>query len=397
MKSFLRTPFSSALLGGIVVAVIGAVALATGIVGDDGGGSTTTTTVTAPPSQLQPASDNSSALTVNQIYSKDSPGVAYIEAQQESTQTSPFNPFGRSQGGTATGSGFVIDNDGHVLTNAHVVDGASSVTVQLGEDGATQDAKVIGKDTSTDVAVLQIEGDTSNLHPLTLGDSSQAAVGDPVVAIGNPFGLDDTATAGIVSAVQRQIDAPNGFTISNAIQTDAPINPGNSGGPLLDANGSVIGITSQIESPNGGGNIGIGFAVPINTAKEIADQLINGGEVQHAFLGISGTDLTPEIADAFNLDPQSGALVESVTPDGPAAKAGIEAGDVQAQVGGAPVRAGGDVITAVDGKAVTGMDDVIAAVDSKQPGDKLELTVSRKGDERTVTVTLGDRPDNAQQ
>jgi S1-C subfamily serine protease len=394
MKKALTTPFLSALAGGLVVGLLGWVAIAAGWVdaGDDGAAATV-----APAPLTEPAADQGGkALSVNQIYSQDSPGVAYIEAKRD-TQPSPFNPFGQSQGGTATGSGFVIDGDGHIVTNAHVVDGADSVTVQLGENGDTLNAKVVGTDPSTDVAVLQVEGDTGSLQPLTLGDSSEVKVGDPVVAIGNPFGLDDTATAGIVSAVQREIDSPNGFTISNAIQTDAPINPGNSGGPLIDATGRVIGINSQIESPNGGGNIGIGFAVPINTAKQVADQLISGGEVQHAYLGISGTDLTPDLAQTFNLDTDSGALVESVVPGGPADKAGIEAGNAVVTVDGARVKAGGDVITAIDGQPVHGMDDVIAAVNAKKPGEDVQLTLVRGGDQRTVTVQLGERPTQAQQ
>ena len=375
-----------------MVGLLGWVAIAAGWVeaGDDGAAP-----AAAPVSLTEPAADeNGKALTVNQIYSHDSPGVAFIQAKQQA-QPDPFNPFGQPQQGTATGSGFVIDGDGHVLTNAHVVDGASDVTVKLGEDGETYDAEVVGEDTSTDVAVLDVDAPSDQLHPLALGDSKQVQVGDPVVAIGNPFGLDRTATAGIVSAVQREIDAPNGFTITDAIQTDAPINPGNSGGPLIDSLGRVIGINSQIESPNGGGNIGIGFAVPIDTAKEVADQLISDGEVQHAFLGISGTDLTPDIADLFNMDIDHGALVQQVVPDSPADKAGIEAGDAQVRVDGVPVRAGGDVITKVDGQDVSGMDDVIAAVDAKQPGDKLELTLVRGGDERTVSVELTERPAHA--
>jgi S1-C subfamily serine protease len=393
MKRLRSSSFFSALAGGLVVGLLGWTAIAAGWVeaGDEAAAP-----VAAPAPLTEPAADvgDGNALTINQIYSKDSPGVAYIEAQRQA-QSDPMSPFGQSQGGTATGSGFVIDSDGHILTNAHVVDGAESVTVKLGEDGEQLDAEVVGTDVSTDVAVLQVETAADQLHPLSLGDSSQVEVGDPVVAIGNPFGLDRTATAGIVSAVQRQIDSPNGYTISDAIQIDAPINPGNSGGPLLDSAGRVIGINSQIESPGGGGNIGIGFAVPVNTAQEIADQLIANGEVQHAFLGISGTDLTPEIADLFNLDTESGALVQSVVPDSPADKAGIKGGDAEVRVGGVPVQAGGDLITAVDGEAVTGMDEVIAAVDSLKPGDEIEITLLQGGDERTVTVDLAERPAQA--
>jgi S1-C subfamily serine protease len=401
MKNLIKTPFVSALAGGLVVAVFGLVALATGLVntGDDPATTTTTVPSTSPSTAL--ASDTpGDALTVNEIYNEDSAGVVYIEAQQETSaqpqQFSPFGPQGPSGGGTATGSGFVIDDDGHILTNAHVVDGASQVTVRVGgEDGDTFDAKVVGADPSTDVAVLEVAEGGDQLQPLELGSSSGVEVGHPVVAIGNPFGLDRTVTAGIVSAVQRQISAPNGFTIENAIQTDAPINPGNSGGPLIDSEGRVIGINSQIEAAGGQGNVGIGFAVPIDTAQEVASQLIDTGEVQHAFVGISGADLTPEIADVLNVDVDGGALVQEVVPDSPADEAGIEAGDAQVSVAGQQIRAGGDIITAVDGEAVTGMDDVIAAVDSKQPGDDLDLTVLRSGDERTVTVELGDRPDQA--
>jgi S1-C subfamily serine protease len=396
MKKLIKTPFASALAGGLIVAVVGLVAIGTGLV-DSGGTTTTTTTLpaTAPQTALA-SSDGGRALTVNQIYSQDSPGVVYITAEQKA-QPSPFNPFGQSQGGTATGSGFVIDNDGHILTNNHVVAGSDNVTVRVGgEDGQTFDAKVVGSDPSTDVAVLEVNSGSEQLQPLELGSSAGVKVGDPVVAIGNPFGLDRTATAGIVSAVQRQIAAPNGFTIENAIQTDAPINPGNSGGPLLDSEGKVIGINSQIES--GGqstGNVGIGFAVPIDTAQEIAQELISTGQVQHAYMGISGADLTPQIADVLNLDANSGALVQAVVPNSPAAKAGIEAGDATVSVAGQRIRAGGDVITAVDGNPVSGMDDVIAAVDGKKPGDSLELTLLRGGDQRTVTVQLAERPAQA--
>jgi S1-C subfamily serine protease len=396
MMKRLRTPFGSAVAGGLIVGLLGWLAIAAGWVqGDE---TTTTTTVSAPASSTaQPAADQSGAgLSVNQIYNEDAPGGVYIEAKQ-AAQPSPFNPFGQSGGGTATGSGFVYDDEGHILTNEHVVAGADQVTVRVGgEDGDTFDAKVVGEDRSTDVAVLQVTDGADQLQPLELGDSSQIKVGDPVVAIGNPFGLDRSATAGIVSAVQREINAPNGFTITNAIQTDAPINPGNSGGPLIDAEGKVIGITSQIESGGGSeGNVGIGFAVPIDTVREIAQQLISNGEVQHAFLGISGADLTQDVADVLNLDVDHGAIVQSVVPDSPADKAGIEAGNATVNVAGQRIRAGGDVITAVDGNEVSGMDDVIDAVDSKQPGDTLELTLLRGGQERTVSVDLADRPAQA--
>ena len=396
MKKLLRSPFASAVCGGIVVGLLGWAAIAAGWVSADDDGSAAATTISPAAPTALASSSSDKALTVNQIYNQDSPGVVYIEAQQKA-QTSPFNPFGQSGGGTATGSGFVIDTDGHILTNAHVVSGSSSVTVRVGgEDGKTYDAKVLGTDPSTDVAVLAVDSGADQFEPLTLGSSAGVKVGDPVVAIGNPFGLDRSATAGIVSAVQRQIDSPNGFTIENAIQTDAPINPGNSGGPLIDAAGQVIGINSQIEAGGQGqGNVGIGFAVPIDTASEIAQQLIDNGKVQHAFLGISGTDLTPAIANVLNLDANSGALVQSVVSGSPADKAGIEAGNAQATIDGQQIRAGGDVITAVDGHPVTGMDDVISAVDAKKPGDSIELTLQHDGDSRNVKVDLTERPAQA--
>jgi S1-C subfamily serine protease len=387
-----RTPFASALLGGLVVGLLGWIAIGAGWIASDDGSSPT---VASAPLAAAASDAEDGAPTVNEIYRKDSPGVVLVESRR-SAQASPADPFGQPGGGTATGSGFVIDEDGHIVTNAHVVDGAESVQVTLGEDGESFDADVVGADPSTDIAVLQVDAPDDQLHPLTLGDSGSVEVGDPVVAIGNPFGLDRTVTAGIVSALQREIRSPNGFTINDVIQTDAPINPGNSGGPLLDANGRVIGVNSQIEASGGNGNVGIGFAVPIDTTSEVAQQLIEDGEVQHAYLGVSGTDVTPEIADVLNLDRDQGALVQSVVPGSPADDAGIEAGDADATIGGQPVRAGGDVIIAVDGESVEGMSDVIAAVDSKQPGDELELTLLRGGNERTVTVTLADRPASAQ-
>ncbi len=395
IKSALRTPFASALLGGFVVAAVGLIAISAGWVDADDD----SPTVAAAP-LTKPASDaGAEGLSVNEIYRRSVPSVGFVSATLGETGQSPegLSPFGpEPRGGVATGSAFVIDEDGHLLTNAHVVEGAEKVEVKLGgEDGETLDAKVLGSDPSTDVALLEVNPPDGGLQALELADSEGVSVGDPAVAIGNPFGLDNTATAGIVSGIQREIRAPDGFTISDAIQTDAPINPGNSGGPLLDAAGRVVGINSQIESAGGRGNVGIGFAVPINTARDVADQLLENGEVKHAFLGITGADITAEIADVLNLSSEQGALVQDVVADGPADEAGIEAGSAEVTIGGQPLTAGGDVIVAVDGEEVTGMDDVIAAVNGLQPGDEVELTLSRKGEERDVTVELGDRPANA--
>jgi S1-C subfamily serine protease len=396
MKRFARTPFASALAGGLIVGLLGWVAIAAGWVQTDDDSSQPAATLASP---SQTVSDTSGGgETVNQIYRQDAPGVVFIQATQDQSRTQGFSPFPTPGGGSvATGSGFVIDDAGRIITNAHVVDGSSDIQVKFGDSSETYDAKLIGEDQSTDIAVIQVDAPADVLHPLPLGDSSQVQVGDQVVAIGNPFGLDRTATAGIVSAVQREIDAPNGFVIENAIQTDAPINPGNSGGPLIDAAGRVIGINSQIESGGGSqGNVGIGFAVPINTAKEVSQQLIANGEVQHAYLGISGTDVNSQIVDVLNLDVDSGAMVQSVVPESPAAKAGLQAGDTTVTAAGQRVKAGGDVIVAADGEPVDSMSDVIAAVDSKQPGDDLQLTVLRDGQQHDVTVQLAERPASAQ-
>jgi S1-C subfamily serine protease len=331
---------------------------------------------------------------VHQIYLKDSPGVAFVRAEVVQQTQSPFDLFPQRQRGTATGSGFVIDDSGNILTNAHVVAGASKVTVDLGSK--TYDAKIVGRDTSSDVALLKIKADKKALHPLDLGDSAHLQVGDPVVAIGNPFGLDRTVTTGIVSALQRKIEAPNGFTIEHVIQTDAAINPGNSGGPLIDSRGRVVGINSQIATAGGGnGNIGIGFAVPIDTAKKIAGELKKQGSVQHAFLGITGVSINSSLSQSLNLPTDQGVLIQAAS--GPAKKAGVKGGDTQVSVGGQALLLGGDVITEIDGKKVKSMDDVISTVDSKKPGDKVTLKLLHGQKSRTVTATLGNRPQNVSQ
>jgi S1-C subfamily serine protease len=393
LRRFFRAPFGSALLGGLVVGLLGWVAIVAGwIDGDDDGGSQLSA---APLTRPAVDRDDGRDALVGEIYDQVAPGVAFVQADTAPQQPSSLNPFPQPEGGTASGSGFVIDDEGHILTNAHVVEGARNIQVTLGEDEDPVDAELVGKDTSTDIAVLEVDPDDSELHPLTLGSSSDLQVGDPVVAIGNPFGLERTVTTGIVSALQRQIDAPNGFTISDVIQTDAAINPGNSGGALLDQNGEVIGINSQIATAGGGGSVGVGFAVPIDTARDVANQILDTGEVEHAFLGISGADVTPEIADALNLSVDEGALVQRVVADGPADQAGIQAGDQQVAVAGQQLVAGGDVITAVDGKPVTGMDDVIAAVNTKRAGDEVTLQIERDGESQEVTVELGERPAQA--
>jgi len=390
VRGALQHPFVAALLGGLVVLAVGLVLVATGVVGKD----EHTTVVQGPISQPASGPSDGKAMTVGDIYKKDAPGVAFVRAEVVQRSQSPFNLFPQSQRGEATGSGFVIDDKGDILTNAHVVEGATKVTVDLGND--TMDAKIVGRDASSDVALLKVNANKKVLKPLDLGNSSKVRVGDPVVAIGNPFGLDRTVTTGIVSALQRQLKAPNGFTIEHVIQTDAAINPGNSGGPLLDGQGRVIGINSQIATAGGNsGSIGIGFAVPINTAKSIADQLKSKGAVQHAFLGITGIAITKTMSDSLNLPTDRGVLIQGVT--GPSKKAGVKGGDTQVTVGGADLVLGGDVLTKIAGKDVKSMDDVIGVVDSKKPGDSVTLELLRGDKRRTATVTLGNRPQSADQ
>ena len=397
LKQNFRSPFASALLGGLVVAVFGWIAIAAGWIESDGG--STTTTVATPISSIEAKSGDGDTNLVNQIYRADGEGVAFIEAELESQPSEGLSPFGEPQpeGGNASGSGFVIDREGHVLTNNHVVEGASEVSVKLGASEESYEAEVVGADPATDVALLKVDAPQEELHPLTLGRSSEVEVGDPVVAIGNPFGLDRTVTSGIISALQRQIQAPNGFAISHVLQTDAAINPGNSGGPLINAAGEVVGINAQIATGGGGnGNIGIGFTIPIDTVRANLEQLKETGEVEHAFIGISGGTVTPELAQALNLPAEEGVIVQTVVEDGPADKAGIEAGNTSAEVEGQEVRLGGDIITEVDGRKVASMDEMIELIQESEPGDELELTIVRGDQEKTADVTLGTQPESSE-
>jgi S1-C subfamily serine protease len=387
IRQLLSYPLAAGVIGGLIVLVVGAIAVGAGWIGK-----TEKTTITQSSVNVPAQSRSEGGLSVNQIYRKDAPGVVFIRAEVVERTQSPFG-FPESQRGQATGSGFVIDEDGHILTNSHVVQGARQIEVGF-SDKKTVEAKLVGRDPSNDVALLKVNIDKKELHPLTLGDSGKANVGDSVVAIGNPFGLDRTVTTGIVSALQRQLRAPNGFTIQNVIQTDAAINPGNSGGPLLDAQGRVIGINSQIATAgSGGGSIGIGFAVPINKAREIADQLKKEGKVERAFLGITGLSITASLADKLNLSTEKGALVQDVT--GPAKAAGVKGGEAQVTVDGQDLLLGGDVIVQIDDKKISSMDDVISYVDTKKPGDEVTLKLLRGSKSRSVKVKLGDRPATA--
>ena len=359
-------PLLAALAGG---ALGGGLVLA---LDDDDGGTTRTVVEQAP---LAPSTESSEGgLTPAQIYERDGPGVVFVvsEIVQPAQMQTPFD-IEPPQRGQATGSGFVIDDDGNILTNAHVVENATNVVVRF-SDERTAKATVRGRDRSSDLALLKVDPEGLDLKPLELGTSRGVKVGDPTVAIGNPFGLERTLTTGVVSALQRRIDAPDGFQISNVIQTDAAINPGNSGGPLIDAAGRVIGINSAIRTGDqGGGNIGIGFAVPIDRAKEVLPTLKAGDDVERAYLGVTSATVTPEL----NLRVDRGALVQDVTPLSPADKAGVRVGDV---------------IVRMDGQEVKSTEDVSRIVDASDPGDTVDVEVVRAGKRQQVEVKLAERP-----
>jgi S1-C subfamily serine protease len=392
----------AALLGGGVAAGV-----TTLLENNDGGSDGHTTTVIRQPAMAATGANGKQSnvaegLTAADIYKRYAPGVVYIRSEIIQQTNNPFDfGFGGAQKSEASGSGFVIDARGDILTNNHVIDGATrdSITVSFA-DKKTVRATVVGKDPSTDLALLKVDPEGLDLRPLPLGSSKDVQVGDPTIAIGNPFGLDRTLTTGVVSALQRQIQAPNGFAIKDVIQTDAAINPGNSGGPLIDSAGRVIGINSQIETGGSGseGNVGIGFAVPIDTAKQILNNLKSGEVVQRAYLGVTSITVDGQF-DALDMPADHGALVQTVEAGSPAAVAGLKAGTIQATMQGStdPVVLGGDVITKIDGTAVTSSDQLSQLVSAHKPGDKVKLEIVRKkGETKDVTVTLTKRPNALQ-
>jgi S1-C subfamily serine protease len=379
-------PIAAALLGG-GVALVGAAAL--GKLGDK----TTIIREEVAPNSLAPAVfQTGKRESINAIYRASAPGVVHIETTTRvAQQEDPFfgNPFGTAQTQRALGSGFVLDKAGHIVTNFHVVRGANAIQVSFSNNERFK-AKLVGVDPSTDIAVLKVEVKSRALKALPLGNSDGVRVGDQVIAIGNPFGLDRSVTAGIVSAVQRRIEAPNRLSISHVIQTDAALNHGNSGGPLLNAQGEVIGVNAQIETGGASqGNVGIGFAIPINTVTDVVAQLIEHGNVEHAFLGIEGKSLTPSIARLFHLPVSSGVIVASVRQGSGAAGAGLEAATSEVTVEGESWPAGGDVIVKVDGEQVPTVERLADVIASKQPGDKIDVEVVRDSSHHTLTVKLG--------
>jgi putative serine protease PepD len=379
---------ASAVLGGAVA--VGAVAALGGL---DGGTTVVKETASTPSPGLTPGS---AGMSIHQIYERAASGVVRVNATSNSTSSSgTTNPFG-SQGVSALGSGFVIDKTGHIVTNYHVVEGADEVTVSF-SNRDTVKAEIVGTDPSSDLAVLRVQTAASALTPLPLGNSDNVQVGDPVVAIGNPFGLDRTVTSGIVSALQRLITAPNQFTIDHVIQTDAPINHGNSGGPLINARGQVIGVNTKIETGDTAtGNVGIGFSVPSNTVKDVVAQILKTGRVEHAYLGISGQAVTPDVAETYNLPVKAGVLVGSVTRGSGADKAGLKGGARQVVVAGDTFILGGDIIVSFDGQKISSIEQLRDAVASHKPGDKVKLVIYRTANKSSVTVTLGRQPPSPQ-
>ena len=380
------TALVSAIIGGLVTALF----LYVGVSGLQENPDNVTIKEVAPQkdsSETTPTLSEGSS--VRDIYVRDGRGVVSVDV----AATSESAPAG--------GSGFVVDEAGHIVTNQHVVEGAEDLSVRFA-DGTRRKAEVVGQDPSTDVAVIQVDAPHKALEPLTLGDSNSVGVGEPVIAIGNPLNVGISVTAGVVSGIGRPIKAPNNYTINDAVQTDAAINPGNSGGPLLDSQGTVIGVNAQIASESGGFE-GVGFAVPINTVKGVVTQLITNGKVVHGYIGVSMFQLgidelsayaglsDDELEEKYGL-PNNGAIVSGVTPGGPAEKAGIKGGE-QKDIEGIPVPLG-DVITELEGEPVTSSDDVIEVVNSVKPGEKLGMTVVTPGEkERQVEVTVGTRPE----
>jgi putative serine protease PepD len=331
----------------------------------------------------EPAASTNESLSVSEIYEQTYEGVVEITAV--SSQSSPLGGEQQAQG---QGSGFVYDAEGHIVTNQHVVDGVETVSVRLW-DGSTYDGTVVGSDPSTDLAVVKIDAPANVLEPLALGDSDDLTVGEPVVALGSPFGLEGTVTSGIVSALHRQMTAPNNFTINDSIQTDAAINHGNSGGPLVNGAGEVVGVNAQIESESGGSD-GIGFAIPSKTIESIVPQIIADGSVEHAYLGVGVAEINQSVAGELGIP--AGVQLTDVRAGGPAAEAGLKAATGSANVDGQSYPTGGDVITEVDGNAIATGAELQNAVDAKKPGDSISITYTRDGQSHTVEITLGTRP-----
>jgi S1-C subfamily serine protease len=317
------------------------------------------------------------------IYSQAAPAVANIV-----TRTLEYDVFMEPVPVEGAGSGFVIDPRGYILTNFHVVQGAQTISVTLG-DRSHYEAKFIGADERNDIALVKIDPKDKKLPALTMGDSDSLQVGQRVLAIGNPFGFQSTLTTGVVSALGRTVQTGQTTVIDGAIQTDAAINQGNSGGPLLNTRGEVIGINSAIYTPSGT-TAGIGFAIPISTARQIAEDLITEGRVRRASMGVSARVLTPAMAEALRLPVNEGLLIERVSPGGPAERAGLKGGERQAILGMSRIVLGGDVVTAIDGRPISGQMDLNLALNRKRPGDTVKVEYYRGGQKMQAEVKLSD-------
>ena len=373
----------------LIALVCGAVA--GGIAGDIAGGSDSTAAARAPAIPATAASATGDTLTPAALYKRDAPGVAVITATTTKQVAGTFFTPPSTEKVQSLGSGFVIDTKGDIVTNDHVVAGASGIRVGFGS-GSTYPAQVVGADPGSDLAVVHVAAPSSALHPLSFDSSAAVTPGDPVYAIGNPFGLDRTMTAGIVSAIGRDIQAPNGLTIPNSIQTDAPINNGNSGGPLLDAAGHVVGVNAQIEGGTVDANVGVGFAIPSDTVRSVAQQLIANGKVEHAFIGVQVETIPQGLSKLVRGVPSAGVTIAEVTSGSPAAKAGLKAATHQVTADGQTALLGGDSITALNGRPIRQAQDLADAVATRKPGDKVSLTVVRGGATRTVSIVLGTSP-----
>ena len=370
---------SATIAGAVAIAVAGG-GVGAALYATTQSGTSTTVTV-SPAATVAAVQRTSTASSIRTIAARGARSV--VEVIVTSPSDDPFD----SQSQQAQGSGFVYDTKGHLITNAHVVEGADSVKV-LFADGSTYAATIVGTDAASDVAVIRIADTAAQLHPLALADSSRVRVGDEVVAVGAPFGLANTLTTGVVSALNREITSPDNTPIEGAIQTDAAINHGNSGGPLFDARGNVIGVNSQIESDSGG-NDGVGFAVPANTVASVASQLISTGKAQHARLGVSVQTVSAQAA--AKLGSVAGVAIGTVASGSAADSAGLNGATGSKSIDGTRYPTGGDVITAVDGTRVTTAEQLRGIIDSQRPGDHVTLTIVRDGKTRTVSVTLRQR------
>ena len=333
------------------------------------------------PVQTQTAATPSGGLDVAGLYERTRSGVVFVEAR------------GQGPGGSS-GSGFLVDGNGSILTNQHVVDNAEEVDVRFGEDGDPINAKVAGTDPSTDLALLKIDADKADGRALPLGSSEDVRVGEPVIAIGSPFGLRGTVTAGIVSGLGREIQSPNGFTIDEVVQTDAAINPGNSGGPLIDERGRVIGVNAQIASNGNRSNSGVGFAIPIDTAKDVLPELRTSGEVKRAYLGVSSAEVDSQIARELKLPADRGALVQTVVRGGPADDAGLRGGQRRTDSG---LESGGDLIVKVGDQEISDPGQLADAIGKLKPGEEVRVEYFRGDQRRSAQVKLAERPDQANQ